>query len=910
MQDLRRPQTSKQVKDADSAVDALEPVTVPSLLKAIIGEPMPLQPGTKLGPYEVGEPLGAGGMGEVYRALDTRLDRTVAIKILPAHLSSDPVRRQRFEREAKTISSLNHPHICVLHDVGSQDGISYLVMECVEGETLAARLAKGPLPLDQVLTYGIQIADALDKADRGGVVHRDLKPGNIMLTASGVKLLDFGLAKPAAPLASLATMTASVPELSPVTEQGTIVGTFQYMSPEQIEGKELDCRSDIFSLGAVLYEMLTGARAFEGKSQLSVASAILEKDPPPIASLKPLTPPALDHAIATCLAKNRQERWQSARDLAIELKWISDSPTGASAQPVTPRKSREWLAWALAGVFAAALLALAIGVAKYWPSTPPVLRTSLLPPPGWSLLPYNFAISPNGSRVAFVAIGPNGKTSLWVRGLASFNAQQLTGTEAATFPFWSPDSLHIGFFAGSRLKTVDLLNSSVQILCETAPGFGGSWNQNGIILFASGIIGPLYRIPAAGGTPVAVTAVPQGSSESHHWPFFLPDGNHFLYFVDWAGPPGSQRNGLYAASLDSATPKLVSSEIIGNVFFAAGNLVYVRDRTIMAQPFDTRRLQITGPAVPLTQQEVDKFFDFWEFGFSVSQDGKLIFQSAADAPSRLVWYDSSGKELGQFPEVGFDGPQFSPDGRSLAVYSDDEHNGKHFIRVYDLQRGVSIRVTEAGGESDPVWSPDGKTIAYRDASLSIQEVPADASGPSRPIVSGTNAVPCSWSRDGHLMYMLVGGGPFPSLNIYSPADRQSTLFAKFGAEVQSSPDGKWVAYIGMPMREILVQPYPGPGSHIQISNTPGSAQPRWSRDGKKIFFVQPDRKLMVVDFDPAQNVASPPRVFVQTRLIVTMFGWFQYDVAPDGRLLVNSLPADNASPLTLVTNWTSELKKK
>jgi eukaryotic-like serine/threonine-protein kinase len=910
MQDLRRPQTSKQVKDADSAVDASEPVTVPSLLKAIIGEPMPLEPGTKLGPYEVGEPLGAGGMGEVYRALDTRLDRTVAIKILPAHLSSDPVRRQRFEREAKTISSLNHPHICVLHDVGSQDGISYLVMECVEGETLAARLAKGPLPLDQVLTYGIQIADALDKADRGGVVHRDLKPGNIMLTASGVKLLDFGLAKPAAPLASLATMTASVPELSPVTEQGTIVGTFQYMSPEQIEGKELDCRSDIFSLGAVLFEMLTGARAFEGKSQLSVASAILEKDPPPIASLKPLTPPALDHAIATCLAKDRQERWQSARDLAIELKWISDSPTGASAQPVTPRKSREWLAWALAGVFAAALLALAIGVAKYWPSTPPVLRTSLLPPPGWSLLPYNFAISPDGSRVAFVAIGPNGKTSLWVRGLASFNAQQLTGTEAATFPFWSPDSLHIGFFAGSRLKTVDLLNSSVQILCETAPGFGGSWNQNGIILFASGIIGPLYRIPAAGGTPVAVTSVPQGSSESHHWPFFLPDGNHFLYFVDWAGPPGSQRNGLYAASLDSATPKLVSSEIIGNVFFAAGNLVYVRDRTIMAQPFDTRRLQTTGPAVPLTQQEVDKFFDFWEFGFSVSQDGKLIFQSAADAPSRLVWYDSSGKELGQFPEVGFDGPQFSPDGRSLAVYSDDEHNGKHFIRVYDLQRGVSIRVTESGGESDPVWSPDGKTIAYRDASLSIQEVPADASGPSRPIVSGTNAVPCSWSRDGHLMYMLVGGGPFPSLNIYSPADRQSTLFAKFGAEVQSSPDGKWVAYIGMPMREILVQPYPGPGSHIQISNTPGSAQPRWSRDGKRIFFVQPDRKLMVVDFDPAKNVASPPRVFVQTRLIVTMFGWFQYDVAPDGRLLVNSLPADNASPLTLVTNWTSELKKK
>ena len=872
---------------------------------------MPLEPGTKLGPYEVGEPLGAGGMGEVYRAIDTRLDRIVAIKILPPQLSSDPVRRQRFEREAKTISSLNHPHICVLHDVGNQDGISYLVMECVEGETLAARLSKGPLPLDQVLTYGIQIADALDKADRGGVVHRDLKPSNIMLTASGVKLLDFGLAKPAAPLASLATMTASAPNLSPVTEKGTIVGTFQYMSPEQIEGKELDCRSDIFSLGAVLYEMLTGTRAFSGKSQLSVASAILEKDPPPIASLKPLTPPALEHAIVTCLAKDRQERWQSARDLAIELKWISDSPISAYAPVTTQRKTRERLAWALAAAFAAACLALAIGVAKYWPSSSaPVLRTSLLPPPGSSFLPYNFAISPDGSRVSFVAIGPNGKTSLWVRGLASSNAQQLTGTEAATFPFWSPDSLHIGFFAQGRLKTVDLLNSSVQILCEATPGFGGTWNQNGIIVFASGIIGPLYRIPAAGGTPIAVTAVSPGSSESQHWPHFLPDGKHFLYFVNWAGPPGSQRNGLYAASLDSATPKLISSEIIGNVFFAAGNLIYVRDRTILAQPFDSRQLQTTGPAVPLTQQEVDKFFDFWESGFSVSQDGKLIFQSATDAPSRLVWYDSTGKELGQFPEVGFEGPQFSPDGHSLAVYSDDEHNGKHFIRVYDLQRGVSIRVTEGGSESNPVWSPDGKTIAYRDGSLNIQEVPADASGPSRPVVNGDNVVPCSWSIDGHLIYMRVGGGAYPSIEVYSPVERKSTQFSKFGAEAQFSPDGKWVAYIGMPMREILVQPFPGPGTRIQISNAVGSTQPRWSRDGKKIFFVQPDRKLMVVDFDPARNIASPPRIFAQTRVVVTIFGWFQFDVAPDGRLLVNSLPADNASPLTLVTNWTSETKKK
>jgi len=864
---------------------------------------MPLSSGTRLGPYEIQSPLGAGGMGEVYRARDTRLDRTVAVKILPAHFCSDPVRKQRFEREAKTVSSLNHPNICVLYDVGHQDGVDYIVMECVEGETLAERLRKGPLPLDQVLKYGAQIADALDKAHRSGVVHRDLKPSNIMLTPTGAKLLDFGLAKPAAPLATVTTLTDNLP--SPATAQGTIVGTFRYMSPEQVEGKELDGRSDIFSFGAVLYEMLTGHQAFSGNTATSVIAAVLERNPQPISELQPASPPALDRIVKICLAKDPEERWRSAADVKLQLDALrEDLQSPASAAAAQKSRTSARIAWLLVLLFAVATAWLATMHFRNPKSSAQTVRSSLLPPPGSSFLPYNFAIAPDGSRLAFVALGPDGKTNLWVRALSSPNAQQLTGTEGVIYPFWSPDSLHIGFFAQGRLKTIDLVNSAVQNLCDAGSGFGGTWNQDGIIVFAPGITGPLYRIPAAGGTPEAVTKTPEGSAEAHHWPFFLPDGKHFLYFVNWSVGPAAQPNGLYVASLDAGAPKLISPEIIGNVFFASGSLLYVRDRTVMAQPFDTTRLQTTGPAIPLTQQEVDKFFDFWQSGFSVSQDGKLVFQSAGDAPSRLVWYDSVGKELGQFPEIGYEGPQFSPDGRFLAVYSDDQHNGKHFIRVYDLQRGISSRLTEGGNESTPVWSRNGKFIAYRNASMNIEEVPADASGPPRTVVNDSDAIPCDSSPDGHLIYMSLGrGGPFPSLDVYSPTDQKSVQFARFGAESQFSPDGKWVAYIAAPLRQILVQPFPGPGAHIQISNAPGSSQPRWSRDGKKIFFVQPDRKLMVVAFDPAKNTAGPPQVFAQTRIIVTTFGWFQYAISPDGRLLVNSLPSNNSSPLTLVAGW-------
>ena len=599
---------------------------------------MALTPGTKLGPYEVQEPLGAGGMGEVYRARDTRLDRTVAIKILPAHLSDNPDAKQRFDREARAISSLNHPNICTLHDVGHQDGIDYLVMEHLEGETLADRLRKGPLPLEQVLRVGAEICQGLEKAHRSGVVHRDLKPANIMLTKSGVKLLDFGLAKPTIAAVGVGSSSASLATMSqPLTVEGMIVGTFQYMAPEQLEGKDADVRSDVFALGTVLYEMITGRRAFEGKTTASTIAAILASEPKPISSMQPMTPPTLDRVVTTSLAKDPDERFQTVHDLKVQLKWIAET---APPAPQTIGPSRERWTWISAVVIlVAALLAL---YSRMPPNVSQPTLSYILAPEQTSLAYFTgpVTVAHDGRTLAFVATTSAGKDVVWVRPLDASEARALVGTEGASSPFWSADDRSIGFFAGGKLKPIEAVGGPVVTICDAPGPRGGTWNQNGVILFATSWSG-IYRVPSSGGTPAEVTKPDASHGEtSHRWPYFLPDGQHFLYFAGLSAEVAS----IHVGALDSGDTALLFPAR-SNAAYTSGYILYVRDRMLMAQAFDEKKLQIRGQAFPVAGQVLyDQMV--WRGVFSCSANGILAYQGATNASdSRLIMFDRAGKEL-------------------------------------------------------------------------------------------------------------------------------------------------------------------------------------------------------------------------------------------------------------------------
>jgi eukaryotic-like serine/threonine-protein kinase len=893
---------------------------------------MVLAPGTKLGPYEITGPLGSGGMGEVYRARDTRLERSVAIKVLPAEVSANAERKQRFEREARTISSLNHPNICALYDVGSQDGLEYLVLEYVEGETLEKRLEKGTLPTDVLLRHGIEIADALEKAHRSGVIHRDLKPANIMLTKSGAKLLDFGLAKWSAAGASqeetLKTLTAGATKL---TEQGTILGTFQYMAPEQLEGKEADARTDLFAFGEVLYEMTTARAAFAGKTKASLIASILSAEPAPISTLQPMTPPALERLVRGCLEKDPDERWQTAHDVKLQLRAIAEggSQSGLPAPVSARRRFRERLGWAAAGVAALLAVAFAFGYFQRAPSQAHAIRAYIKPMEKSSFVfagtASGFGLSPDGRSLAYVATTPEGKALIWVRPIDSLQAQPLAGTEGAGFPFWSPDSRFIGFFAGGKLKKIEASGGPPLTLCDAPTGRGGAWNREGIILFTPSVSSPLHRVSVAGGAATPITTLDASRNEaSHRWPSFLPDGRHFLYVAGSSFTPrDTPSNSLLVGSLDSKESKLLF-HTHANAIYGSGHILFLRQNTLMAQPFDPKRLELTGDAFPVAdpvQEDEGRMHGI----FSSSENGALTYAEGVSGQDRqLIWVDRSGKKLGEVPGAdAYADPQISPDGKRLAFTL--ESSG-YDIWVYDIARAVKTRLTFGAASSQQanqagVWSPDGRQIAYscaRPAKYGLCLRPSDGSGNEEFIHPGNEQprYPNDWSPDGKVLacyeakqgaleiWMLPLSGerkPYPFLQ--SP-------FNELGARF--SPDGKWVAYTSLESGrpEVYVVPFPGPRGKWQVS-TGGGTWPRWRRDGKEIFYLSPDNKIMAAQVRASGSsfeVGAIQPLF-ETRPYRAFING-SYDVTADGQRFVIAYEAGQpTAAITLVVNWTADLKK-
>jgi Tol biopolymer transport system component len=864
-------------------------------------------------------------MGEVYKAKDTRLERTVAVKVLPAALSASEEIRQRFEREAKTISQLSHPHICNLYDVGRQDGTDYLVMEYLEGETLALRLAKGPLALEQTLRFGIQIADALDRAHRQGIVHRDLKPGNVMLAKGGVKLLDFGLAKTIdAPVAGGDTaMPTRVAEN--LTEKGTVLGTFQYMSPEQLEGKDADARSDIFALGAVVYEMATGKKAFAGANQASLISAILRDEPQPISQISPMTPPALDRVVKTCLAKDPEERWQSAGDVGKELKWIAEgSAAGVAApQPVAARRrSRERLAWAIAALAIAAAAWLGLSRPKADDSDTRGLRATVLLPE--KLFLNNAVLSPDGSRFVFGGRDASGKVQLWVRALVAASSTPISGTENGVLPFWSPDGRSIGFFADGKLKRVDLAGGSPLALYDV-DGVGGAWAPNGDILFA-GPAGPIQRLPASGGPPVSVTKLDAARGETaHRYPVFLPDGKHFLYLaMNIAGADQHPANRLWAGSLEGGPPKpLVATKY--DALYSQGYLLYVQGGTfggiLVAQPFDPKRLETSGTPVTLADQ-VGTYGDFSGMAdYSVSSNGTLLMDTSPQQ-RRLQWLDRKGTktgELGDPAQMFFFG--LSPDASRVAESIFDPASQTVQIWICDAARGVRTRLTgPPGNHVGAVWSPDGSKIAYQtdqkhQADIAVRA--ADGSGGEEMVTDEEGQrFPADWSRDGWILHLdreATGSRLEQLAAIPEAAPRKPVVVVPrsqkdFAFTARFSPDGRWVTYDqdDSGRSEVYVVSFPEGRGRVQVS-TNGGFVPRWTRGGKEIVYQDFDERIVAVDVDTSQGVrAGSPRPLFQVE--ASNQGW---DVTADGERFLVGVPVvrNSSRMLDLIVNWPATFKK-
>jgi Tol biopolymer transport system component/predicted Ser/Thr protein kinase len=877
---------------------------------------MPITTGDRLGPYEILALIGKGGMGEVYRARDTKLKRNVALKVLPDAFARDPDRMARFQREAEVLASLNHPNIA--HIYGVEDRA--LVMELIEGQTLPS-----PLPLDTALNYAKQIAEALEYAHERGVIHRDLKPANVKVTPEGVvKLLDFGLAKAIEDQAVPRDDPSNSPTLTlSATNAGVIMGTAGYMSPEQASGKPVDRRADIWSFGAVLYEMLSGKRAFAGESASDILATVLKLDPDWDA-LPASAPASIRKLIRRCLTKDRKQRLQAIGEARIVL----EDPVAEPAVALPIRQRAPW--FAIAPWIAAALFAAVAGVALWAPwRTPPeaqMVTTTILPPEGAAFDFSNSrnppAISPDGRRLVFGARSADGRLQLWVRSLNSRTAQPLAGTESARFAFWSPDSKSIGFFAGGKLKTINAAGSPPLTVANAPVGHGGSWSPEGIIVFAPDEGESLQRILASGGTAVPATTLNTAEGRSHRAPWFLPDGRHFLFENLLRG---TNDISIQVASLDSKETKTVA-RASSNAVYADGRLLFLRENTLMAQPFDAKRLATTGDAVPVAEQIGQATGDAVGL-FSAASTGLLTYQAGAGVGgTRLTWFDRSGKRAGTLGDAGdYRTLEFSPDRKSLAASVVDA-SGNQDLWIYDVARGLRTRFTfDPGLDDDPLWSPDGRSIAFRSnrkGHFDLYRKSSDGAGAEELLYADNfEKTPGNWSPDGKFL-LFRAADPKTGTDIWvlplSPQQTGTTpkpsLFLQTAFNLDRprfSPDGRWVAYQSNESQqaEIYVAPFPGRGGKRQIS-TSGGFLPRWRPDGKEIFYLGPGGRLMAAEMNIKDSMIEVGQVR-PLGIPVLINGHYLYDVSADGqRFLVAAAPEQKAdAPLTLVQNWAAGLKK-
>jgi eukaryotic-like serine/threonine-protein kinase len=881
---------------------------------------MPLAPGTRLGPYELLAPLGAGGMGEVYRARDMRLNRAVAVKVLLEHLSHESHLRERFEREARAASSLNHPNICTLHDVGRHGSADYLVMEYLEGETLAQRLTKGALPLDQVLRYAIEIASALDHAHRHGVVHRDLKPSNIMLTKADAKVLDFGLAKVSAPV----TMPGSAETANTLTGKGVILGTLQYMAPEQLEGKEADARTDIFAFGAVVYEMATGRKAFEGQSGASLIGAILHTEPPSVSSRQPLAPPALDRLVRKCLAKDAEKRWQSAGDLHDELEWIKDGgPQGGAAAARPPKRGRTL---ALYGALVVAAAAAGVLGGWYMKSVPqqPVSRVTISLPAGQRLVALDqpaLAISPEGKNLVYVA-AQGATQQLFLRPLGELEAKPIAETEGAAAPFFSPDGRWVGFFAEGKLKKVSL-NGGVAVTLASAPNPGGAtWSSQGTLALQPMAVAAqgLQEVSQDGGALQPLTRVGKGESV-HRWPEFLPGGKGMLFAGSASFTAWNQAQIAVQAGSGSEPKTLANGS--QPRYAKPGYLLYAQSGTLMAAPFDAGRLALTGAAVPVIEGVMESTAT-GVAQYSVSSTGTLVYLAGgvAGSLSRLVWVNRKGDEQPvAVPPRSYQFPRISPDGDRV-VFGIAEQEMQ--LWVYSFSRNTTTRLTFEGKvNGTPVWSPDGKRIAFdsnRGGPDNLYSQASDGSvGAERLTKTDYTHAPSSFSPDGRLLaYVEVTPQTGRDIWVLRLADGKALPFLRTPYEETAprfSPDGRWLAYSSdeTGRREIYVQPYPGPGPKWQIS-ADGGQEPVWNPNGRELFYRSGSRMMAVEVETTTGFLPRKPKVLFDGPYLQTSGSFPYYDVSRDGQRFLMLKPVESqasaAQQINVVLNWWEELKEK